>query len=286
MYLRSLAIVLLAANFGFAQAKRSRFPEGTLEKTDLAYGTHERQKLDVAVPKGTGPFPLLIWIHGGGWEGGNKTGYGPFASQLARGYAIATINYRYSKHAVFPAQIHDAKAAVRFLRANAKTYQLDTEKFGVGGSSAGGHLAALLGTSGGVKELEGEADAKPDTSRVQAVFDLFGPTDLGKLSPAGAPANPVTRLLGGDTGLKKLLAQSGTPQTYITKDDPPFLIAHGDKDQLVPLKQSEDLHEALTKEGVPSELLVVKGAGHGGAGFASKENVAKLNEFLDKHLKK
>lgn len=283
--IRSLTVLLLTANVAASQSKAPNFPEGTEVVKDLAYGTHERNKLDLAVPKGDGPFPLLIWIHGGGWENGNKDGFGSFAGQVARGYAVATINYRYSKQAVFPAQIHDAKSAVRFLRANAKKYKFDDAKFGVGGASAGGHLAALLGTSGGVKDLEGESDAKPDASRVQAVFDLFGPTDLAKLSPAGAPANAVTRLLGGDTGAKKLLAETGTPQKYISKDDPPFLIVHGDADRIVPVKQSEELHDALKKAGVESELVVVKGAGHG-SGIATKENTAKMFAFFDKYLKK
>lgn len=282
---RTFAVFLLMGNIVAAQTKGPNFPDGTLVEKNLSYGTHERNKLDLAVPKGTGPFPLLVWIHGGGWEAGDKNGFGPFATQLARGYAVATINYRFSKHAAFPAQIHDAKAAVRYLRANAKKYNIDAEKIGVGGSSAGGHLAALLGTSAGVKDLEGDPAAKPNASRVQAVFDLFGPTDLAKLSPPGAPENPVTRLLGGDTGAKKLLAELGTPQKHIAKDNPPFLIMHGDSDKLVPIQQSEELHAALKTAGVQSEFVVVKGAGHGGPGFATKENLDKLNRFLDKSLK-
>ena len=284
MILRSLAALALAANVGFAQTKEPKLPEGTTVEKDLAYGKHERNKLDIAVPKGSGPFPLLVWIHGGGWEGGDKAGFGAFAGQVARGYAVASINYRYSKHAVFPAQIHDAKAAVRYLRANAKKYNFDPEKFGVGGGSAGGHLAALLGTSGGVKELEGDDKAKPEDSRVQAVFDLFGPNDLAKLSPAGAPANAVTRLLGGDTGETKTLAETGTPQKYITKDDPPFLIMHGDVDKIVPVAQSKELHAALKEAGVESELIVMKGAGHG-PGVGTPTNIQKMGAFFDKHLK-
>lgn len=285
LHLRSLAALALLANVGFAQTKDPKLPEGTAVEKNVAYGKHERNKIDIAVPKGDGPFPLLVWIHGGGWEGGDKSGYGAFAGQVARGYVVASINYRYSKQAIFPAQIHDAKAAVRYLRANAKKYNVDPEKIGVGGGSAGGHLSALLGTSGGVKELEGDDNAKPDDSRVQAVFDLFGPTDLAKLSPAGAPANAVTRLLGGDTGTNKLLAESGTPQKYITKDDPPFLIAHGDADKLVPVKQSQDLHEALKAAGVECELIVVKGAGHG-PGVGTPANIQKMGAFFDKNLKK
>lgn len=284
-FLAAAVAVAASLSVSHAQSKGPTFPDGTTVEKNVAYGPHERNKLDVAVPKGDGPFPLLVWIHGGGWEGGSKDGFGPFAPQVARGYAVASINYRYSKQAVFPAQVLDAKAAIRFLRTNAKKYKFDADHVGVGGASAGGHISALLGTSANVKELEGEG-AKPDDTRVQAVFDLFGPTDLCKLSPAGARPNPVTRLLGGDTDKLKDLAGCGTPQTHVTKDDAPFLILHGDKDPLVPLAQSEDLHAALKKAGVASELVVVKGGGHGGAGFSSKENVEKINAFLDKNLKK
>jgi acetyl esterase/lipase len=169
-----------------AQTKEPKLPDGAKADRDIAYGKHERQKLDVFVPKGDGPFPLVIWVHGGAWEGGSKEG-GPTAGLLPLGYAVASVNYRLSKHAVFPAQIHDVKSAVRFLRANAKKYNLDPERFGAAGASAGGHLVALLGTSGDVKDLDGDGDNKEVSSRVKCVLDYFGPTDLAWLGNLGHP---------------------------------------------------------------------------------------------------
>ena len=287
--MRTLAIALLfaLATPVSAQApKGPKLPDGTRAERNLEYGPHERNKLDVIVPKGDGPFPLVIWVHGGGWEGGSKESNPVVAVLLDKGYAIAGVNYRLSKHAVFPAQIHDCKAAVRYLRANAAKYNLDPDRIGVWGASAGGHLVALLGTSCEVSELEGEVGIKTGTSRVQAVCDWFGPTDLLKLSPPQAKENAVTRLLGGAPAAKKALAMSADPITHITRDDPPFLIIHGTNDRLVPLSQSELLHAALKKANVETELVVLDGAGHGGKEFATEANRAKIVAFFDKHLKK
>lgn len=276
-----VAVVALTAP-AFAQAPKG-LPAGTTVEKDVSYGPHERNKLDVFVPKSDAPLPLIIWVHGGGWEGGSKES-NPVIPLLGKGFAVASINYRYSKQAPFPAQIHDCKAAVRFLRANAKKYNLDPDRFGAWGASAGGHLVALLGTTGDVKELEGDVGTKGVSSRVQAVCDWFGPTDLIKLSPPVAQNNPVTRLLGGDTGEKAALAKQANPITHCTKDSCPFLILHGDKDTLVPVSQSELLHEALKKCGVASTLIVVAGAGHSGA-VAGNGNSDKIAAFFERHLK-
>jgi acetyl esterase/lipase len=259
-------------------------PAGVKVEKDVAYGDHERQKLNVSVPKSAEPLPLVIWVHGGGWQNGSKDGGNPAAGLLARGYAVASINYRLSQHAVFPAQIHDVKAAVRFLRANAKKYNLDPDRFGAAGASAGGHLVALLATSAGAKDLEGDGNHADTSSAVQAVCDIFGPTDLVELSPPAAKENAVTKLLGGNTGAKKDLAVKANPITYVDKTDPPFLILHGDQDKLVPLSQSELLRSALKQEGVDCELVVCKGGGHG-PGVVTKENGEKMAAFFDKHLK-
>jgi acetyl esterase/lipase len=291
MSARPLALlVLLGATVqGFSQPKEApkgpKLPEGITANRDVAYGTHERQKLDVYIPKGDGPFPLILWVHGGGWEGGSKDSAGPVVNMLARGYAVASTNYRLSRHAPFPAQIHDVKGTVRYLRANAKKYKIDPDRFGVAGGSAGGHLVALLGTSGDDKDLEGDVGPKDVSSRVQCVIDFFGPTDLLKLSPANAKENPVTRLLGGPTTDKRELAVSANPITYVSKDDPPFLIVHGDKDPVVPLSQSELLYEALKKAGVDATLKVIPEAGHGN-GIFTPELAKEYVEFFEKHLKK
>ena len=280
-----LSMAFVAAGLVVAQDAE---PSARLTQKDVSYGPHERNKLDITVPKSDKPLPLIIWVHGGGWEAGDKAG-NPAALLVSQGYAAASINYRYSTQAAFPAQLHDCKAAVRFLRDNAKKYNLDPDAFGVWGASAGGHLVALLGTTGDVPELEGDAKTKT-SSQVQAVCDWFGPTDLIKLSPMTAAGNPITKLLGGTTGEKAALAKQANPITHISKGAAPFLIIHGDMDQLVPLSQSELLQDALTKAGIESELVVCKGADHGGKEFQGQvgnaENRKKLLAFFDKHLKK
>jgi acetyl esterase/lipase len=279
-----------------AQPKTPPVPEGTQVSRDLRYGPHEeRNVLDLYVPKSDSPVPLVIWVHGGAWQGGSKDAGNPAMPFLARGCAVASINYRLSQHAIFPAQIEDCKAAVRFLRANAKKYNLNPDRFGAWGASAGGHLVALLGTSGDVKELEGTVgEHKGTSSRVQCVVDFFGPTDLTKMAAmAGpnskfdhdSPTSPESKLLGGPVQEKKELAAKANPITYVSKDDPPFLILHGDADPLVPLGQSELLSDALKKAGVPCELVVIKGGGHGGPGFATPENQEKIVRFFDTQLK-
>ena len=268
-----------------AQSKGPKLPAGTSEYRNLSYGPHkERNNLDLFVPKSDSPLPLVIWVHGGGWQGGSKDGGNPALGLLEHGYAVASANYRLSQHAVFPAQIEDVKSSVRLLRANAKKYNLDPERFGVWGASAGGHLVALLGTTGDVKEFDTDSN-KNTSSKVQAVLDFFGPTDLAKLSPADAKNNPITALLGGTTGEKKELGAKANPITHITKDDPPFLIVQGDADPLVPASQSEMLAEALKKAGVECELVILKGAGHGGAQFSTKEMSDRYLAFFDKTLK-
>jgi len=280
-----------------AQPKGPKLPEGTAEHRDLRYGEHkERNTLDLFVPKSDAAVPLIVWVHGGAWQGGSKDGNNPAIPFLAKGYAVAAINYRLSQHAVYPAQIQDCKEAVRFLRENAKKYNLNPDAFGVWGASAGGHLVALLGAAGGVKELAlADSPHKDVSDKVQCVVDFFGPTDLTKMAAqAGAnskidhdsPNSPESKLVGGAIQQNKEKAAKANPITFVTKETPPFLILHGDADPLVPLAQSELLQDALKKAGVPSELVVIKGGGHGGPGFSSAENQEKIAKFFDKHLKK
>ena len=200
---------------------------------------------------------------------------------------MASINYRLSQHAVFPAQIEDCKAAIRWLRANAAKYHLDPDHIGVWGASAGGHLVALLGTTGGVKELEGTGGNLDQSSRVQCVVDWFGPTDMATMGrQADKPGTPVAQLIGGPVQENQEKARKASPLTYVSKDSAPFLIMHGDKDNMVPLQQSEVLAEALKKAGVEVKLQVVKGNGHGGPGFNSPENRKLIEDFFAKHLKR
>jgi acetyl esterase/lipase len=250
---------------------------------------HERQKLDLYLPKDGASLPLIINIHGGAFRAGSKENGVPL-EYLAEGYAVASINYRLSQHAIFPAQLQDCKAAVRWLRANAKQYRLDPNRFAAYGSSAGGHLAAMLGATGDIKDLEAGPHLD-QSSRVQAVVDYFGPTDFLQMDahrpPNGmvhdTPDSPESQLIGGPIQENKEKTARANPITYVTSNAPPFLICHGDADPLVPCHQSELLAAALKKAGVPVTFYVVKGAGHG------RFNDPKVPEltrgFLATHLK-
>lgn len=269
-------------------------PQGTPEADvvrDVEYGTGGGRglKMHLVKPKSPpkDPMPVVVYIHGGGWRAGNRdAGVRPLSRLASRGYFGATIEYRLSGEARFPAQIEDCKAAIRFLRSKAKEYGIDPDRIGVWGPSAGGHLVALLGTSGDVKELEGKGGAAEFSSRAQAVVDWFGPTDFLKMGKNkidhDAANSPESLLVGGPIQENKEKVAAANPITYVSKDDPPFLIMHGDKDDLVPLGQSELLHAALQKAGVESKLHVVPGAGHG---FGGRELDAMVDEFLDRHLK-
>ena len=272
-------------------------PDGVKAYRNLTYvyNGHALQKLDLYVPeKAAGPLPLIIWVHGGGWQNGTKDGCPPLRQGLAaRGYAVASLDYRLSGDAVFPAQIEDCKAAVRWLRAHAKEYGLNPDRFGAWGSSAGGHLVALLGTSGDEKTFDvGENLAV--SSRVQAVCDYYGPTDLlqmdahalpGSRSKHDDPKAPEACLIGGPLQANKEKAARANPITFVTTNSlPPFLIVHGDADPVVPSHQSELLFEALKKAGGNVHLHLIKGAGHG-QGFGGRELDERVNGFFDRWLK-
>ena len=253
---------------------------------------HERQVLDLYVPKsGDGPFPVIIWIHGGGWQNGSKDGCPPFRKGYTdNGYAVASLNYRLSGHATFPAQIEDCKAGIRWLRAHAKENKLDPTRFGVWGSSAGGHLVALVGTSGDVKPFD-VGENLDHSSRVQAVCDFYGPTDFTvfvtteKYENHASPTSPEAKLIGGPVLENKEKADRVNPITYVSKDDPPFLIIHGDHDPTVPINQSQLLFEALKKTGLSTHFHTIHNARHGGPAFSAPEIEQMIESFFDQHLK-
>jgi putative heme-binding domain-containing protein len=280
----------------WAQKPNPDLPPGTKALRDLGYvpGGHERHRLDLYLPeKPDGLLPVIVWVHGGAWRGGDKNNP-PALPFVARGYAVASINYRLSQHAQFPAQIEDCKAAIRWLRANSKTYNLDPDHIGVWGASAGGHLVALLGTTAGVKELEGKTAASEPPSRVQCVVDWFGPTDFARIGEQSgkdsqldhnAPNSPEARLIGGPVLENKEKAAKASPATYVSKKSAPFLIMHGDKDRVVPYAQSEEFAAALKKAGVDVKLKRIAGAGHGGPEFDNPANRQLIEEFFARHLK-
>jgi acetyl esterase/lipase len=267
-------------------------PPGVVVVRDVVYGKGGGRplRLDILRLKAPAisPRPVVVYVHGGGWSGGSKAGAPPLLAELARrGYFCATIEYRLSQEARFPAQIQDCKAAIRFLRSHAKEYSIDPDRIGVWGHSAGGHLATLLGTAGDVKAFEGDGGSPEFSSRVQAVLDCFGPTDFARMAdfPSridhNSPRSPEARLIGGPVQEKKAEVRAANPITFVSKDDPPFLIMHGDKDMIVPLNQSQLLLDALKKAGVQASLHIVKGGGHG---FAGKEIDDLTIGFFDRVL--
>lgn len=277
-----VALVLAWANLAVSQEQQAF--------RDIPYveGGHERNCLDLYLPKETtSPVPLVVWIHGGGWEGGSKEDC-PALSLVGKGYAVASINYRLSQHAPFPAQIEDCKEAIRWLRANATKYHIDASHIGVWGGSAGGHLAALLGVTGDVKELDGRGGHLNHSSRVQCVVDWFGPTDFVRWDPDfnGRVYSMITRLLDGDPRENKQMARQASPVAYVDDHSAPFLIVHGTEDNLVPFDQSQTLADALCKCGVDVTLQIINNAGHGGPEFTNSENSKRIEDFFAKHLGK
>ncbi len=246
---------------------------------DLAYASlSDAERLDLYVPStGQAPYPLLVIIHGGGWTTGDKRGELPSAvipGFLDLGLAVASVNYRLAPEAIFPAQLLDVKAAIRYLRANASAFNVDANRFAVVGESAGAHLAALLGTTEGVAQFDDPALGNGAiSSAVQAIVDFYGPADLTtsdnqRALNAGCPSDPdpnIALLLGASPAVAPDLAEAASPVTYLRagQDPPPFFIAHGDADCVVPYQQSVELHEAI--EAVApgrSQLAIVPGSGH------------------------
>jgi acetyl esterase/lipase len=263
------------------------------------------QKLDVYLPdEGNGSFPVIVSIHGGAFMGCDKADLQilPMLEGLKWGYAVVAVNYRLSWEAKFPALVHDVKAAVRWIRANAQRYHLDPDRIAVWGGSAGGYLASMLGTSAGVQELEDLSLGNPEQpSHVQAVVAWFGPTDFLKmdeqLAERGLPPEPGTEHSGANSPESLLLGEQITkvpelvkaanPETYITPAAPPFLLQHGTLDAVVPVQTSINLaaklEQALGADLVQLELL--EGAEHADPRFEAPNNVKKVLDFLDKHIK-
>ena len=287
--------ISLKEHTAFLRGGSPKLPAGVRLVADQDYvgDGNPRHRLDLLLPEkpvGHKPLPVVAYVHGGGWRGGDKSsGLPRVAGLVASGrYVGGSIGYRLTGEANWPAQIHDCKAAIRWLKAHAKNYRFDPDRIAVFGSSAGGHLVSMLGVSGGVEDLRGRLGphGKFD-SRVAAVVDFFGPTDFLKMNDQpgkidhNAARSPESLLVGGAIQEHVDRCRHASPLTYVDSRDAPFLIVHGDRDDVVIFPQSQLLQAALKKAAVPVALVTVKGGGHGVRGRAVE---ARGREFLEFHL--
>ncbi len=282
------------------EAKPPTLPPGVRMERDLSYipDGDPAQRLDLYLPEQPSdkPLPLIVHIHGGGWKGGNKYPC-PVTPMVRNGYAVASVEYRFSQKALFPAQIQDCQAAIRWLRANSQKYGIDGERIGVVGASAGGHLSALVGTAGGKKLFAPIGGNETQSDRVKVVCDYYGPADFTTVVQQAAddknianifrfntPSDPYSSLIGSNLD-DKPKSDAVSPVHYVSADCPPVLILHGTHDALVPYAQSEEFAFALKSKGVGVWLQKLPGSGHGGPAFGKPAVTTMIQSFFDKHLK-
>lgn len=283
-------IVLSSLTTSAQESDTLTIPNTTLiKRIPYVVNGHKLQNLDIYIPKNAkGPMPLLIWIHGGAWEGGLKKWIDP-AYLLNTGYAIASLDYRSSADAIFPAQVIDCNEAALYLWEHAAEYNFDKTKFIIGGGSAGGHLASLIGLSANNNMTAFYNDIKKSRQvKYKAIVDFYGPSDLnavhGKATSMDYDSenSALTRFLGHPTLERPDIAAKASPVTYMDKNDPPIIILHGDTDDIVPFWESKLFYSKLKLAGVTAELVKLPGSGHGGPAFASAETQKTLNDFLQR----
>ncbi|MFN0196306.1 MAG: alpha/beta hydrolase fold domain-containing protein [Planctomycetaceae bacterium] len=266
-------------------------PDDVVWETGIEYSNPDdaHLQLNLARPKsGDGPFPTVLCIHGGGFRAGKRESYDALCIKLAqRGYVAATITYRLAPQHKFPAAVHDTKAAVRWLRANAATYKIDPEKIGVTGGSAGGHLAQFLGVTAHVPRFEGFGGNEEQSSHVACVVNVYGPSDFTKSYGKSVDAHEVLPLwFGGNLETHLDLHIQGSPLYWVTPDAAPTLCIHGTEDKYVAHEQAVWLIDKLKAATVPAELLTLEGAGHGFKGADAEKAEQALFEYFDRQLKK
>jgi acetyl esterase/lipase len=259
---------------------------------DIEYAKVEARvlKLDIHIPRGKLRSPLIVWVHGGAWRSGSKAEM-PLGKLVEEGYAVASVDYRLSPEARFPAQIHDLKAAIRFLRGHSSQWRIPSKNILVAGDSAGGHLAALVGVSNGHPELEGEKGTdRVESSDVQGIMSFYGGANLTTILKQSTPHGLSVRvpalelLLGGQPEDLPVLARLASPVFHVNRRSPPLLLLHGDQDPQMPINQALELWGAYKKVNAPVQLEVVYGAGHGGAAFYDTERLAVVKNFLRRNF--
>jgi len=299
--MKKITFIICLILFSFTSFSQSTnrvmdiFPQGTILYGNIPYTNDSLKKhlLDIYLPPtGKSSYPVVIWIHGGAWMSNDKYADMSYMKQTLKGfidsgYAVASIDYRWSTMAIFPAQIQDCNQAIEFLYGIAPQYKLNREKFALIGFSAGGHLANLLGLSNNNTVKDFYADGKKPHFKIRLVLDFYGPANFFTLkgNDSKDPKNPINLLLGGTVADKPELAKEASPIAYIDKGDPPFLIVQGEKDESVNPDQAKALNTRLTAAGIKSELIIVPGAPHYGVMFDAENIRKRVFFFLKKYLK-
>ena len=291
MWFRHLTLILTAAIAAFAQQQPAppAIPSDIQADLDVEYSrVGERVAMDILRPKGaTAANPTIVAIHGGGFRRGSRTSYIPFCIKAARqGYTCATVSYRFAPRHQFPAPVEDVKAAVRFLRANAAKYNIDPDRIGATGGSAGAHLALMLGLTGSTRLFEGSGPNQEQSSKVQCVGEFYGPTDFTQSYGKSVDAAEVLPIfIGNDLQHNREGHLKASPLYYVTPMSSPILAVHGDKDAYVAVEQSIWLTDKLRAAGVAAELEIIPGAGHGFKGADLEKAEVRLMAYFDKQLK-
>jgi acetyl esterase/lipase len=285
IYLIASGVILVAAHG--AESVESTHPWDI--RKDIQYAEVEGHALllDLYLPHGTRQPPLIVWVHGGAWRSGDKSSM-PLQALLRDGFTVASVEYRLTTIARFPAQVHDLKAAIRFLRAKASEWKLNPERIAIAGASAGGHLAALVGVSNGNSLLEGKVGNYLDqSSDVQAIVSFFGASNLQTILDQSTPHGLGVRipalqlLLGGQPEEKVELARLASPVAHVDAHDPPLLLLHGDQDPQMPINQSHELQGLYRALGLPVQFEVVHGGAHGGKKFFDEPQLKLVSRFLE-----
>jgi acetyl esterase/lipase len=280
------ALLLICASSQAADSNRWE----VMRDVEYARIGEQSLKLDLYVPRGKPRAPLIIWVHGGAWRSGSKKDM-PLGKLVEEGHAVASVDYRLSTQAKFPAQIHDIKAAIRFMRGHANEWRVPAKKIVIAGDSAGAHLAALVGVSNGHPELEGDiGNERKQSSDVQGIISFYGGANLTTILKQSTPHGLSVRvpalelLLGGQPDDVPALARLASPVFHVDRNDPPLLLLHGDQDPQMPVNQSLELHGAYEKARAPVQLEIVHGTAHGGAMFYDAERLSVVKAFLRRHF--